>query len=154
MSLAQPLPPHDAEESTQTLLDTPEKEKQLPQLPLPHSGFNLKSALEIALVLILATSYLTFCVIAHYRNIPIGSNGVVNLYFFHCEQYLCCANNAADLIPGVFSVSIASGITTIAILIIYVALWPIKALVDEIRVRLTVHFLSTQALSNPSFLVV
>ena len=112
MSLAQPqaLPPHnanrsleristdylDAEESTrQTLLNiTPENDSEkLPHLPLTHwhSALNWKSTLKIALVLILATSYLTFCVIAYYRAIPIGGKGVVSVFFFNCERYLCYA---------------------------------------------------------------
>ena len=107
MSLAQPLPPQNANRSSArrfsaenaedsesnwsirpNLHETPEKEK-LPQLPLPHSGLNLKSVLKITLVLVLAASYLTFCVIAHYRTIPIGGKGVMGLSFVHCEQRLC-----------------------------------------------------------------
>ncbi|KDR66545.1 hypothetical protein GALMADRAFT_259061 [Galerina marginata CBS 339.88] len=126
MALAQPLPRRDpnafsaerisadnAEESIrETLLGTSEKE-QLPRLPLPHSGLNLKSTLKIVLVLFLAISYLTFCGIVHYHNVPIGGSGVLGLPFIHFTT--------------------EAGITTIAISVVTVALWPIHGVIDEIR---------------------
>ena len=36
-----------------------------------------------------------------------------------------------------------SVITTVAILIVYVALWPMKGVIDEIRVGLIIDLLST-----------
>ena len=96
MALVRP-PPHDpsspsakristdnAEELM--LLETPEKERPH-QLPPPHSGIMLKSA-RLVLVLILALSYLTFCFIVHYRNVPVGGSEVLGPPSLHCEQYL------------------------------------------------------------------
>jgi len=93
------------------LLENPEK--QLPQIPPPRRKIYLISA-KIALVLILAIFYLTFCLIVHYRIVPIGQlESGVGLSFLH--------------------VNIVSVITTVAILIVYVALWPMKSVIDEIR---------------------
>ena len=63
------------------LLKKPEKE----QLRTPRHEIYFISA-KIALVLIFAISYLTFCFIVHYRNVPIGRSGVLGLPFLHCEQ--------------------------------------------------------------------
>jgi hypothetical protein len=63
------------------LFEKPEKEQL--QLPPPRREIYLISA-KLALVLILAISYLTFCFIAHYRHIPIDR---LSLSFLHCEQY-------------------------------------------------------------------
>ena len=40
-------------------------------------------------------------------------------------------------------VSTISVITTVAIFIVYVALWPMKGVIDEIRVGLIIYLLST-----------
>ena len=112
MALVRPLPLHDSKLSSegiytddtkelnqQPLLDTSKKE-QLSRLLPPHSRLNLKSALRIALVLIFAVSYLTFCWIVHYHTVPIGGSGVLGLPFVHCEQYLRYANNiVTDSLP-------------------------------------------------------
>jgi hypothetical protein len=66
------------------LLEKPEKER-LHQLPPPRHEIYLISA-KITLFLIFAISYLTFCVIVHYRHIPIGRSGVLVLPFLHGEQ--------------------------------------------------------------------
>ena len=64
------------------LLEKPKK-GQLHQLPPPRRETYLILA-RLALVLIFATSYLTFCFVVHYRHIPIGRG--VGVPFFHCEQ--------------------------------------------------------------------
>lgn len=158
VALAQPLLTHDsdaspseqistdqAEELTrQKSLDTSGKE-QLAQLLPPRSGLNLKSASKIALFMVIATSYLTFCFIVHRSRIPIGGTGFrVPGLPVHCEQYCYSANLP---IPNLTTwrslpVTTESGITTIAILIISVALWPIKGMVDEIKVCLIVHIVA------------
>ena len=68
----------NAEQSV--LLEKPEKE-QLHQLPPRRLEIYLIWA-KIALVFIFAISYLTFCFVVHYRNVPIGRSP-----FLHCEQY-------------------------------------------------------------------
>ena len=40
-------------------------------------------------------------------------------------------------------VNIVAVITTVAILFVYVALWPMMGVIDEIRVRLIIYYLST-----------
>ena len=75
------------------LLEEPEKER-LNQLPPPRREIYLISA-KLALVFILAISYLTFCFIVHYHPIPIGRSVVLSLSFSHCEHYFltplyCC----------------------------------------------------------------
>jgi len=149
MAPSRPLPPHDpnqssepistddAKESTQQpLLDKSKKEKVSQLLPL-RSGLNLKSVLKIVLALVFSLSYLTFCWIVYYRTVPISGGGVLSLSFVHCEQYQCYVNNIVTLTPWHFlPVTTESGITTVAILITYVALWPIKGVIDEIRVCL------------------
>jgi hypothetical protein len=67
------------------LLEKPEKER-LRQLPAPRREIYLISA-KLALVLIFAISYLTFGIIVHYRNVPIGRSGVLGISFLRCEQY-------------------------------------------------------------------
>jgi hypothetical protein len=67
------------------LLEKPEK--QLPQIPPPRRKIYLISA-KIALVLILAIFYLTFCLLVHYRIVPIGQlESGVGLSFLRGEQY-------------------------------------------------------------------
>jgi len=83
-----PLPPSTDEISTDNteklvLLEKPEKER-LHQLAPPRRKIYLISA-KLALVLILAISYLTFCFIVHYLHVPIGRG--VGPPFFHCEQH-------------------------------------------------------------------
>ena len=81
---AHEIPTDNAEQLV--LLEKPEKER-LHQLPPPRPEIYLILA-KLALVLIFATSYLTFCYIVHRRgNIPIGRSGVLGQPFFHCEQY-------------------------------------------------------------------
>ena len=72
-----------AEQST--LLENPEKEP-LHQIPPPRREIYFISA-KIALVLIVTIFYHTFCVIVHYRSIPIGRSGNLGLSFLHCKQY-------------------------------------------------------------------
>ena len=67
------------------LLEKAERER-LHQLPAPRREIYFISA-KLALVLIFAISYLTFCVIVHYRNVPIGRGGVLGIPFLRCEQY-------------------------------------------------------------------
>ena len=59
---------------------------QLHQLPPPRREIYLISA-KIALVVIFAISYITFCFIVHYNNVPIGLSRVKGLPFLHCEQF-------------------------------------------------------------------
>ena len=97
MSLVRPLdPPHELDQPSANVTSTDNAEQlvlleklekeQLRQLPPPRLEIYLISA-KIALVLFFAISYLTFCFIVHYRNIPIGGSGVLGLPFLHCEQY-------------------------------------------------------------------
>jgi hypothetical protein len=84
----EPIPPSANEMSTDNqeqlvLLEKPEKER-FHQLPPSRHEIYLISA-KLALVLIFAIPYLTFCFIVLHRNVPIG--GSVGLPFVHCEQY-------------------------------------------------------------------
>ncbi|KDR71965.1 hypothetical protein GALMADRAFT_143320 [Galerina marginata CBS 339.88] len=114
-TLARP-PPHDPPSTKQfstdkqPLLDTPEMERQLPP---PHSGLNWKLASKLGFALIPAVSYVGFCFIVHHRTVLIGGSGLLGLPLVHF--------------------STESGITTVAILIVYVALWPVNSVLDEIR---------------------
>ena len=96
MALVQPLPheiysPSASESSADNakqlvLLERPGKElERLHQLPPPRRQICLISA-KLALVPIFAISYLTFCVVVHYHNVPIGRSGALGLSFHHCEQ--------------------------------------------------------------------
>jgi hypothetical protein len=94
MALVRPLPqelnpPSTNEISTDNaeqlvLLEKSEKEL-LHQVPPPRREIYLISA-KLALVLIFAISYLTFCFIVHYHNVPVGQSGVSGHPFLHCEQ--------------------------------------------------------------------
>ena len=77
--------PTDNAEQLVLPVEKPEKERPHQSLP-PRREIYLISA-KIALVLILAIPYLTFCFVVHYRNIPIGRSRVLGLPFVHCEQY-------------------------------------------------------------------
>jgi len=66
------------------LVEKPVKE-WLHQLRPPRREIYVISA-KLVLVLIFAISYLTFCFIVHYRNIPLGRSRVLGLPFLHCEQ--------------------------------------------------------------------
>jgi hypothetical protein len=123
------------------LLEKSEKER-LHQLPPPRCEIYLISA-KFALVLILAISYLTFCFIAHYRIVPIGRNGVLSLPFLHSEQHLSKTTSSSLTARRSLPVNTMSVITTVAILIVYVALWPMKGVIDEIRVGMIIYLLST-----------
>lgn len=94
MALVRP-PPHELnppsadEVSTDNaeqlgFLEKPEKER-LYQLPAPRHELYLISA-KLGLFLIFAISYLTFCFIVHYRNVPLSRSIVIGLPFPHCEQ--------------------------------------------------------------------
>jgi hypothetical protein len=94
MALVQP-PPHELnppsadEVSTDNVeqlgfLEKLEKE-QLYQLPAPHHELYLILA-KLGLFLIFAISYLTFCFIVHYRDVPLSRSVVRGLLFPHCEQ--------------------------------------------------------------------
>ena len=149
-----PLPPHElnppsanemstdnAELERLNLLENPEKER-LHLLPPSRREIYVISA-KIALVLIFAIFYLTFCFIVHYRNVPIGRSGVLSmsLPFLHCENYhhdswvTLSSLTACRSLP----VDIVSVITTAAILVVYVALWPMMGVIDEIRVGLIIY---------------
>ena len=147
------LPPHelnpysDNEMSTDNaeqlaLLDSeiPEKER-LHQLSPSRRKIYLRSA-NIALVLIFAIFYLAFCFIVHYRNIPIGRSGVLSLPFLHCKNYHSWVTSLSLTAWRSLPVNIDSVITTVSILIVNVALWPLMSLIDEIRVGLIICLLS------------
>ena len=96
MDLIRPLPhkltPATANETSTdnaekvVLLEKPAKER-FHLLPQPRRDIYLISA-KLALVLISAISYLTFCFIVRHHNIPIGRSGVqLGLPFLHCEKY-------------------------------------------------------------------
>jgi len=88
-------PPSANEISTENaeqlvMLEKPEKER-VHQSPAPRHKIYL-ILVKLALFLIFTISYVTFCFIVHYRNIPIGqSGGLLDLPFLHCEQYLSYA---------------------------------------------------------------
>jgi len=93
MALAQPSPhepnpPSSKEISTdsaeQLVLLEKHKKERLHQLPAPRREIYLILA-KVALVLIFAISYLTFCFIVLYRDVPVGRS--VDLPFVQCEQY-------------------------------------------------------------------
>jgi hypothetical protein len=68
------------------LLEKPEKERVY-RLPSPRREIYLISA-KLALILISAISYLTFCFIVQYYHIQISRNGVrLGPQFLHCKQY-------------------------------------------------------------------
>jgi hypothetical protein len=94
MALARP-PPHQlnppsaneiSTNNTEQLVLFEKPEKELHQLPPPRREIYVISA-KLALVLVLAISYLTFCFIVHNRHIPISRGEVLGLSFPHCEQY-------------------------------------------------------------------
>ena len=68
------------------LLEKPVEKERLNQLPPPRREIYFIST-KLALVLILATSYLTFCFIVHYRPTPVGRSVDLGLSFSHCEHY-------------------------------------------------------------------
>jgi len=95
MALVRP-PPHELdptslnETSTDNakqlvLVEKPEKE-WLHRLPPPRREIYLIWA-KLALFLILAISYLTFCFVVYHHNVPIGRSRVLVLPLRHCEQY-------------------------------------------------------------------
>ena len=66
------------------LLEKPENDNRY-QLPRPRYAV-FHTSTKIAFLLI-AIFYHTFCFIVHYRNVPIGGSGVLDLPFFDCEQF-------------------------------------------------------------------
>ena len=123
------------------LLEKSERER-LHQLPPPCREIYLKSA-KIALALVFTISYFTFCFIVHYRNVPIGRSGILSFRFLHCEKCHSWATSSSLTARRSLPVDIVSVITTVAILIVYVALWPMMCVIDEIRVGLIIYLLST-----------
>jgi hypothetical protein len=92
MALVRP-PPHEHTPASANKISTDNTEQVVlleklgkeRQLPPPSRHIYLISA-KLALVLILAISYLTFCFIVQHHNIPIGRSGVgLGLPFLHCE---------------------------------------------------------------------
>ena len=153
------LNPHSANEMSTdnaeqlALLDSeiPEKERLHQLSPSSHRKIYLRSA-NIALVLIFAIFYLAFCFIVHYRNIPIGRSGVLSLPFLHCKNYHSWVTSLSLTAWRSLPVNIDSVITTVSILIVNVALWPLMSLIDEIRVGLIIYLVHT-ALNLRSFIV-
>ena len=134
-------PPSTNETSTDgagqlVLLEKPENER-LPQSPPLRREIYLIWA-KIVFVLIFTISYLTFCFVVHYRNVPIGRSP-----FLHCEQHLSQATSLSLTVQRFLPVSTVSVITTVTILLVYVALWPMNGVIDEIRVGLILYLLST-----------
>ena len=64
------------------LLEKPEKERLHQVLPCRREVYVMSA--KLALVLILAISYLTFCFVVHYLHVPIRRG--VGPPFLHCEQ--------------------------------------------------------------------
>ena len=121
------------------LLENPERE-QLHRIPRREIYF---ISAKISLVFVFTISYHTFCFIVHYRSIPIGQSGFLGLSFLHCEQYHSRAASSSLTARRSLPVNIVAVITTVAILIVYVALWPMIGVIDEIRVCLIIYYLST-----------
>ena len=128
------------EEVELVLLNKPEKE-QVHKLPTPRREIYFVSA-KIALFLLIAITYHTFCFVVHYHIIPIGTkSGVLVTPFFHCEQYHSSATSLSLRLTAwdSFPVSTVSVITTVNILIVSVALWPMKDVIDKIRVGVIIY---------------
>ena len=84
------IPPSANEISTDkaeqlVLLEKPENEKFY-QLPRPRCAV-FQTSTKIALLLIVAIFYHTFCFIVQIYKVPIGGSGVMDLAFFDCEQF-------------------------------------------------------------------
>jgi hypothetical protein len=123
-------------------LEKPEKER-LHRLPPPRREIYLISA-KLTLFLIFAISYLTFCFVVHQYHVPIGRNGFgLGLPFLHCEKYHFQVISSSLTSRRSLPVSTVSAITTVAILIVYVALWPVNGVINEIRVGPIIYLLST-----------
>lgn len=89
---------------------------------------------KLALFLIFAISYLTCCFVVHHHHVPIGWSGVqLGLPFLHREQYHSQATSLSLTAWCSLPVSTIYVITTVAILIVYVALWPMNSVVNVIR---------------------
>ena len=66
-------------------LEKPE-DKKLYQLPRPRRA-TILSLTRIALFLIIAIFYHTFCLIVYFRgDVQIGGSQLLGLHFLHCEQ--------------------------------------------------------------------
>ena len=126
------------------LVDKPAKKEQVHKLLTPRREIYFISA-KIALVLIIAITFLTFGFIVHYRIVPIGKSGVLVAPFLHCKLYhhvsYVTSSSLTALAHHSLPVSTVSVITTVAILIIYVALWPMKNVIDKIRVGPIIYLL-------------
>jgi hypothetical protein len=78
-------PPSATDNAEQLVsLEKPDNEKLYQLLVPPPRRAIILTSTKIAFLLVFALSYLTFCFIVHYRNVPSGS-GVVGLPFLHCE---------------------------------------------------------------------
>ena len=128
------------------LLNRPEGER-VHKLPTPRREIYFVSA-KIALVLIIAIIYHTLCFYIaldynryHYHIVPLGTkSGDLVTPFLHCEQY---HSSSSFTDWHSLPVSTVSVITTVNILIVSLALWPMKDVIDNIRVGLIIYFLSS-----------
>ena len=64
-------------------------------------------------------------------------------HFFTVSNTIPRATSPSLTAQRSLQVNIVAVITTVAILIVYVALWPMKGVIDEIRVCLIIYYLST-----------
>jgi nitrate reductase NapE component len=89
--------------------------------------------LKTLLLPILAIAYLTFCYVVHYRIVPISLHGLINTSPQNIGEYLCL--HVYYLKPqALVSASIKAGVTSISILIIALGLWPLRDLIQNLRV--------------------
>jgi hypothetical protein len=82
----------------------------------------------------LAIAYLTFCYVVHYRVIPVKAHGLVNVspqniggQFFFLRVRLIKPQASLQA-------SIKAGVTSISILIVALGLWPLRDLIQDLRV--------------------
>ena len=71
-------------------------------------------------------------------------------HFFTVSNTIPRATSSSLTAQRSLQVNIVAVITTVAILIVYVALWPMKGVIDEIRVCLIIYFLFTHLIHGLS----
>ena len=78
-----------------------------------------------------------------HRSTPIGRSGILGPPFLHCEQYHSYPTSSSLTARRYPPVKIVAVITTVAILTAYFALGLWRGVIDEIRVRLIIYYIST-----------
>jgi hypothetical protein len=129
--------PHPAQS---VALDTPSAElkpnspNRIWNLPPSRKKWTWQSTFELAKSLVLplvAITYLTFCYVVANRPVPVTRTGIIDASPKHLGM-----TPPTYYLPT-FSLSLASvksGITAISILIITFGLWPLRSLIDDLKV--------------------